>query len=201
LFEMTICDPAGDWRSTQPLENDVMTSLRNALLIGIMLIMPAAAMAEDAHHPTTEAPAPIGNVQPGMMGPGMMSPEMMGMMKSMSQMMDPTHIEGRIAFLQTELKITDAQQPLWNAYADAMRKATHSQKEMMEKMQLGMMSSNSAVPDDLLQQIDRYEQMLSARLDQLRQTKAALAPLYDALDDAQKRTADELLAPHGMGSM
>lgn len=178
-----------------------MTAIRNALLIGAMLMMPMSAMAEDAHHPTSEAPAPIGNVQPGMMGPGMMSPEMMGMMKSMSQMMDPTHIEGHIAFLQTELKITDAQQPLWKAYAEVMRKATHSRKEMMEKMQMGMMSNQPPMQSNLLQQIDRHEQMLSAHLDQLRQMKAALAPLYDALDGAQKRTADELLAPHGMGSM
>ena len=30
------------------------------------------------------------------------------------------HVEGRIAFLKTELKITDAQMPLWNAVADAI---------------------------------------------------------------------------------
>jgi len=178
-----------------------MILLRNALLIGVMLTMTTPAMAEDAHHPTTDTPAPIGSVQSGMMGPGMMSPEMMGMMKSMSHMMDPVHIEGRIAFLQTELKITDAQQPLWKTYADVMHKASHSQKEMMEKMQMGMMSNQSPMPNDLLQQIDRHEQMMSARLDRLRRMKAALAPLYNAFDDAQKRTADELLMPHGMGSM
>lgn len=178
-----------------------MTLLRNALLIGVMLTMTTPAVAEDAHHPTTDAPAPTGNIQPGMMGPGMMGPEMMGMMKSMSHMMDPVHIEGRIAFLQTELKITDAQQPLWKAYADVMRKASHSQKDMMEKMQMGMMSNQSPMPNDLLQQIDRHEQMMSARLDRLRQMKAALLPLYNTFDDAQKNTADELLMPHGMGSM
>ena len=31
------------------------------------------------------------------------------------------HIEGRLAFLKTELKITDAQLPLWNVFAQAMR--------------------------------------------------------------------------------
>ena len=126
---------------------------------------------------------------------------MMGMMKSMSHMMDPVHIEGRIAFLQTELKVTDAQRPLWKAYADVMRKASRGQNDMMEKMQMGMMSNQSPMPNDLLQQIDRHEQMLSARLDQLRQMKAALVPLYNTFDDAQKHTADELVMPHGMGSM
>ena len=31
------------------------------------------------------------------------------------------HVEGRLAFLKTELKITDAQLPLWNAVAEAIR--------------------------------------------------------------------------------
>ena len=31
------------------------------------------------------------------------------------------HIEGRLAFLKTELKTTDAQLPLWNAFAQGMR--------------------------------------------------------------------------------
>src|SRR5689334_18602938 len=38
------------------------------------------------------------------------------------------HIEGRIAYLKTELKVTDAQQPLFDAVANAMRdnvKAMH----------------------------------------------------------------------------
>jgi hypothetical protein len=31
------------------------------------------------------------------------------------------HVEGRIAFLKAELKVTDAQLPLWNPVAGAMR--------------------------------------------------------------------------------
>src|SRR4051812_26213619 len=33
----------------------------------------------------------------------------------------PSHIEGRLAFLKTELKITDAQSAQWNALAGLMR--------------------------------------------------------------------------------
>ena len=33
------------------------------------------------------------------------------------------HLEGRIAFLRTELGITDAQMPLFNAFAEALRAA------------------------------------------------------------------------------
>lgn len=50
------------------------------------------------------------------------------------------HVEGRFAFLKTELKITDAQLPLWNAVADAMRA---NAKSMSETMPGGMMGARS----------------------------------------------------------
>src|SRR6266702_525697 len=112
------------------------------------LTVPVAAQTpadHDAHHPDQkEAPAaaqptpPAG--QPGMGGPqgmmgngGMMNMvggkmDMMQMMRMMRQsgtgmggMATIDHVEGRIAFLWTELKITDAQTGAWNAFADALR--------------------------------------------------------------------------------
>lgn len=183
-----------------------MTSLRNLILISALLAVTTPALAEDAHHPVVDPAATVFDpvFQPEMMGSGMMSPGMMGMMgmmKSMSAMMDPVHMEGRLAFLQTELKITDAQQSLWETFADVARKTTHDQQAIMQKMQMGMMSNQMPAHGNLLRQMDRHEQMMSLRLDQLRRMKAALAPLYEALDDAQKHTADDLLMPYGMGAM
>ena len=48
------------------------------------------------------------------------------------------HVEGRLAFLKTELKITDAQLPLWNAVADAIR----ANAKGMGEMSGGMMGSS-----------------------------------------------------------
>jgi hypothetical protein len=42
----------------------------------------------------------------------------MGMMGMMGM---ADHVEGRIAYLKAELKITEAQMPQWNAFADALR--------------------------------------------------------------------------------
>src|SRR5687768_16367085 len=81
---------------------------------------------------------------PGMMGgqgmpmqgaPGAQQGGMTGMMGDMGRMMDMMHrqmatqhamrafehIEGKLAFYRTELGVTDAQQPQWNAFADAVR--------------------------------------------------------------------------------
>ena len=50
--------------------------------------------------------------------------------------------------------------------------------------------------------LDLQEQWLVARLEGTRAIKSAVANLYGALSDDQKKTADELIAPHmGMGMM
>ena len=103
------------------------------------------------------------------------------------------HVEGRVAFLKTELRITDAQLPLWNAVADAIRANAKGMGAMAE----GMMGSTQAatLPDKLATR----EKMLTARLEGLRKLKGAVEPLYGALSDEQKKTADELLmGPMGM---
>ncbi len=35
-------------------------------------------------------------------------------------------VDGRLAFIRTELKITDAQMPAWNAFAEAVRSAAQA---------------------------------------------------------------------------
>ena len=133
----------------------------------------------------------------GPMGSGGMP--MMGMMRMMGRdgmsMMGAMarHVEGRLAFLKTELKITDAQLPLWNAVADAMRANAKSMGDMAGGMMGG--SETATLPDKLAMR----EKMMTAHLEALRKFKAAADPLYAALSDEQKKTADELLiGPMGM---
>ena len=146
---------------------------------------------------------------------GMMNPDMMkqmmgmhaemvrGMMSSggmamsqgaaMRQMMSPEHVEGRIAFLRTELKISAAQQPLWDAVADALRAGTTS--GMTSVMPEGVMQSDAS---PMPQKLSEMERLLSSRLDGLRRLNTALVPLYESLDESQKVVADDLLMPMGM---
>ena len=184
-----------------------MKNLRTMILLGALLMTAAApSFAEDAHHPagsTAEAPAvsPTPGGQPGMMGMsgGMMGPGMM--MGHMAPMMAPERIEGLIAFLRTELKITDAQQPQWNAFAEVLRGHARAAADMMKEMQGAMMPSQTPTAGSLPQRIDLHERRLAARLDGLRQMKAALLPLYATFDEAQRRTADELIPAGPMGHM
>jgi hypothetical protein len=119
---------------------------------------------------------------------------MMGVMMGRNGMpMMAKHIEGRLAFLKTELKITDAQLPVWNAFAQAMR----DNATAMQAMPRAMTGTNKAValPDKLAER----ETMMAAHLNALRKLKAAADPLYAALNADQKKTADEImLSPMGM---
>jgi len=173
----------------------------NAALAAIMtglLAAPSFAQStgKDEHHPatgTSQATPSAGSMPMqgmmgrGIMGQGMMGQGMMGQGMMGQGMMGPGHVEGRIAFLKTELKITDAQQKPWDAVADAMRANANRMTEMMG----GMMAGGAAA--SLPERIAAREKLLSARLDALRKYQAAVDPLYAALSDNQKKTADELM--------
>ena len=101
-----------------------------------------------------------------------------------------SHVEGRIAFLKAELKITDAQLPLWNAVAGAMRDHAKSMATMPGE-QTGTLPGRLAAMD----------KTMAARIDALHKLKAAVDPLYAALTDEQKKVADELTADIGDEAM
>lgn len=124
------------------------------------------------------------------MGPGGM-PSMPGGMRGM---MDPTSMgemvaertEGRLAFIKAELAITEAQSPVWNAYADAVRAEAKRRPQRMPMAQ--------AVPAmTWVDRLTRQEQDLEQRLESLRRLKGASSALYAALSATQKKTADEIL--------
>jgi LTXXQ motif family protein len=106
-------------------------------------------------------------------------------------MMPSEHVEGRIAFLKTELGITEGQLPQWDAFADALRTSAKTMHTAMENMHGGM-------PATMPAKLDAMTAMMTARLDALKTTAAAAKSLYAVLTDAQKKTADELvMSPMG----
>ena len=104
-------------------------------------------------------------------------------------------IEGRIAFLRTELKITDVQTNAWNSFADALR--TNAKK--LGEVRASMMSHMGAAqqqPPAITERLNLQEQWLAARLEGTRAIKSAFTNLFGVLSDDQKKTANELLGPH-----
>jgi hypothetical protein len=121
-----------------------------------------------------------GGGQMGMMG------DMKQMMAMMRHMMS-ADIEGRIASLKAGLRITGAQEAEWNRFADALRATAKSTDGMFEQM------TPSGMAAALPARLDRHEKMLTTHLNSLKTLKEAIDPLYAALGDDQKKTADRLM--------
>ncbi len=94
------------------------------------------------------------------------------------------HVEGRLAYIKAELKLTGAQEPLWSAYAAAARDNARTMVARCTTM-MGKPGSQASFPDRL----DQNEQLMAAHLDAVRAMDKAL---YAALSDDQKETADQL---------
>jgi hypothetical protein len=133
--------------------------MATALMLATTTTWAQAPGNHDAHHPaqtvTSTQPAPPPAAQ-GMMGAMPMMNTMSGMpMMHMGMMMGPgsgmstiDHIEGRIAFLRAELKITDAQMSAWNAFADALR----ANAKKLGEVRAAMMSGSGAKQQQALTQ-------------------------------------------------
>lgn len=184
-----------------------------ALAVAMALAAPAGAQApsaqdHEAHHPDgataqgTPAPTPAPPPSRGGM-PGMMDGDMARMMPMMQRRMAelgmtgapmrPFHrIEGQLAYYRAELRITDAQMPQWNAFADAIRASA----QKLQPIHAQAMQAAAGQPLAAPAQLEAHVAVLSAMLETSRAVAAAMQPLYAALSDEQKRTADELLAEH-----
>lgn len=168
----------------------------------VLAALPAFAQSDkdrDTHHPEGQPPAQAQQAPAGMAGQGMMGMSGDGMMggAGMMPMMGARsgeHVEGRLAFLKTELKITQAQGPQWTAFADAVRANAKSMTGMHQSM-----ATARGTAKTLPERLAFMQSAMTAHLDSLSKTTAALTKLYDTLSVEQKKTADEIvISPMGM---
>jgi hypothetical protein len=101
-------------------------------------------------------------------------------------------IDGRIAFLRAELRLTEAQRPLFDAYAEALRAAGATMRALHERMW------TRDVPESVPDRLQWHIEGMTARLQATTALKAAVSPLYEALADEQREMFDELIDPMGM---
>jgi len=168
-----------------------------AIVVAVLISIPVSVLAQQS------GPGTMGPGARSMMGPGMMhgqeqnsSGGMMGgcpMMGTATGEQAGTFAEGRIAFLKTELSITDAQKDVWDAYADAIRHNLQSMQGMRQMMKAGFEAKTP------IERLDAHIATMESRVAALKEVKPALANLYAALSSEQKQKADELLT--GMGCM
>ena len=108
----------------------------------------------------------------------------------------PSRIEGRLAFLRTELKITDAQTAQWNAVAEVIRQQERTARDEMRQMREAR-EQNRDRQVSAVERLEQRERFSAQRAERTKQLLAAVRPLYQTLSDEQKKTADELFARQG----
>lgn len=98
-------------------------------------------------------------------------------------------LEGRIAFLRTDLGVTDAQRPAWESFATALRAG----RDHLDAARAALADSSTGA--DPIARLESYENHLKARTEAFHTSRMAFSTLYSQFDEAQKRMATTTMLP------
>ena len=109
---------------------------------------------------------------------------------AVQRMLPDQLVDGRIAFLKAELKITPAQETQWQQVAGAMHENANSLDQAIKtaRQHRGSM--------DAVQRLAQREQFAKVRAENDARLLAAFKPLYASLSAEQQQVANQLVAPH-----
>jgi Spy/CpxP family protein refolding chaperone len=106
------------------------------------------------------------------------------------RMMPGQFVDGRIAFLKTELKITPAQEVQWRQVEAAMRENARALDQAITA------ARQSRSGSDAVQRLELREQFAKVRADNDARLLAAFKPLYAGLSPEQQQMANQLVGAH-----
>lgn len=164
------------------------------------LTSPAAFAQAPASPPAATAPstptpalgsAPWEQRQGGAQHPGMHQHMMQGQRDQHHLRDFAARAEARIAYVKTELKITPAQEPAFDKYAQVIRDNAATTEKAFQDMR-GHRGQNMTA----LERVDLRAKMAQMHDQAEQQYLAAFRPLYGSLSPDQKKVADELATPH-----
>jgi len=114
-------------------------------------------------------------------------------------------VEARLAYIHSALKITDAQQSQWNAFADGMRRNAAEREKKMQEWRAKMTQRRDEMAHDqskreqrrpsVIERLGFAEKMHAEAIARLNAQLALVKPLYESLSAEQKKVADVVLAP------
>lgn len=116
-------------------------------------------------------------------------------------------VEASLAYQKTALKITDAQQPQWNAYAEQVRKEAREMDQRMESLRAQGPAGPGARPGQppqrpgAIEGLERRQAMHAEAIRRINDRLAVQKPLYAALNPEQQKIADMVLNPRGHMAM
>ena len=109
---------------------------------------------------------------------------------AMQRMLPGQLVDGRIAFLKAELKITPTQETQWQQVAGAMHENANSLDQAIKTARQDRGSM------DAVQRLAQRERFAKVRAENDARLLAAFKPLYASLSPEQQQVANQLVAPH-----
>ena len=102
-------------------------------------------------------------------------------------------VDARIKELHTKLKITPAQEELWNNVTEVMRDNAKTMEALIKARSDSEKASTMTAVDDL----KSYGEIAEAHADGIKKFVPVFEALYASMSDAQKKDADTLFRHHG----
>lgn len=170
-----------------------LRSSRSALLtlgIGAALAAGLVPVASGAQTPPQQLPA---NPQPNRAAP---LPLERGDPRGVDRRADrfEGRLERRLDFLRSELRINPSQEQAWAAFADAVRRDAEMDRDQVRDRRD---ESRGGPEAGIVERLQRRQQGLAERSAHYERLLSALRPLYAALNEDQRRAADENLFSPG----
>jgi protein CpxP len=109
---------------------------------------------------------------------------------AMQRMLPGQLVDGRIAFMKAELKITSPQETQWQQVAAAIRENANVLDQAITTTRQNRGNMNA------VQRIKLREQFAKVHADNDARLLAAFKPLYASLSPEQQQVANQLVAPH-----
>jgi periplasmic protein CpxP/Spy len=106
---------------------------------------------------------------------------------AMGRMMPGQFVDGRMAFLKAELKITPAQETQWQRVEAAMRENAKALDQTITA------ARQNRTNTDAVQRLELHEQFAKVRVDNDARLLAAFKPLYANLSAEQQQMANQLV--------
>jgi protein CpxP len=146
-----------------------------SVAVAAVLALPAAAFAQSATAPaaTTAPPAPAEATSP------LSSHPVPG--GNVEQ-----RVEQHIRELHAQLRITPAEQPQWDQFANVMRDNARDMNQQFTARREQFLTMNA------LQNMQSYEKIADAHAQHLQQLVPAFENLYNAMPESQKRLTDQV---------
>jgi periplasmic protein CpxP/Spy len=106
-------------------------------------------------------------------------------------------VEARLAYVKTALKITEAQQSQWEAYANLVRKNAQDMEQRFQSMRSGEPGHPRHQRPNAIERLERAQAFHAEAVTRLNQLLAVQKPLYAALSPEQQKVADVVLNRRG----